>query len=196
MRSMIESLGIPVVQSHDPVTNPQSFVKSIKDLEGSEGVIVVWPDGHRVKIKGDWYISRHKAKDKILRENGLIELILNDAIDDVKPILDIEDRHRLEEFERKFWNGIADTTGRWQLAYKDTKSMFGADRKAFAMDWAPKFEQNLRGAIFKAWDNPDFDFRAAVIDTVRKNLGTQTKVNEARHLWGGAAWGYRNNGDE
>jgi RNA ligase len=192
---MIEYLGIPVVQAHDPVTNPQSFMRSIKDLEGSEGVIIVWPNGHRVKIKGDWYISRHKAKDKILRENGLIELILNDAIDDVKPVLDIEDRHRLEKFEREFWRGVLNTEMSWQEAYRQVRGEFGHDRKQFALTRATDLEQNLRGVIFRAWDNPDVDFRAAVIDAVRKNMGTQTKVNEARHLWGGAEWNYRDNGE-
>lgn len=193
---MISKFEIPIVQVHNPVSNPSAFIEEIKTLKGSEGVVVAWSDGHRVKVKGEWYVTIHKAKDRILHENGVIEMLLDEKVDDVKPFLPEADRHALECYEREFWHGVQDTAARWQLAYIDAKSLFGADRKAFAMEWAPKFDQYLRAAIFKAWDNPDFDFRAAVVDAVRKNLGTQNKVNDARHLWGGAKWGYRDNGDE
>lgn len=197
LRGLAEAWDLDLVREYPGTTSSmEHLLAETRDLQGQEGWIIRFEDGHMLKLKGSEYVTIHKAKDRILRENGVIEMILDEKLDDVKAFLPDDDRHRLEEFEREFWNGIADTTGRWQLAYADTRSMFGTDRKAFAMDWAPKFEQNLRGAIFKAWDNPDFDFRAAVIDTVRRNLGTQTKVNEARHLWGGAAWGYQDNRDE
>jgi len=193
----IAEFGIPVVDSHDPVSNPSAFVAQIRKIEGSEGVIVAWPDGHRVKLKGDWYITRHRAKDQILRENGVIELVLNEKIDDVKPILPDDNRRRLEEFEADLWHGIRDTSAQWALAFYDVKRKFGDDRKAFAIEWAPGFESNLRSAIFRAWDSEEFDWQAAVVDAVKKNLGSQTKVNEARFLWGNAKWDYgATTGDE
>lgn len=189
--------GVEVVRRYaGTVHNMEHLIQETRDLQGQEGWVIWFANGYRVKLKGSEYVQIHRAKDRILRENGVIEMILDEKLDDVKAFLPDDDRHRLEEFERGFWNGIADTTGRWQLAYVDTRSMFGADRKGFAMDWAPKFEQNLRGAIFKAWDNPDFDFRGYLLDTVRKNISTQTKIDAARHLWGGAEWNYRDDGDE
>ena len=186
----IAEFGIPVVDSHDPVSNPTAFVARIRDIEGSEGVIVAWPDGHRVKLKGDWYITRHRAKDKILRENGVIELILTEKLDDLKPVLNPEDRHRLEQFETDFWHGIRDTGAQWSLAFYDVKRKFGNDRKSFALEWAEGFESNLRSAMFRAWDTMEFDWQTAVVDAVKKNLGTQPRVDAARGLWGGARWDY------
>jgi hypothetical protein len=54
----------------------------------------------------------------------------------------------------------------------------------------------LRAAIFKAWDDANFDFRAALLDAVRKNLSTGAKTDAARHLWGGAQWQANPVGDE
>mgnify|MGYP003351409508 CR=1 FL=1 len=198
LRELIRTLDIPVVQSHDPVTNPTGFLSSIKNLEGAEGVIVAWNNGHRCKAKGKWYLVRHKAKDKILRENGVIELILNEGIDDVKPILSTDDRHRLEEFETKFWHGVATTTDVWRAMRESVHRQHGADRKSFALsDSAKTMEGNMKSAIFASWDKYVFDYRGAVIAAIRKNLGTSTKVEAIRGLFGGAKWNYAaNTGDE
>lgn len=187
----IAQFGIPVVDSHDLISNPNAFVTQIRALEGSEGVIVAWPNGHRVKLKGDWYITRHRAKDKILRENGVIEMLLADKLDDVKAVLDDDTRHQLERFETDFWKGVADTVNIWQVVNQSVRSTHGTDRKAFALaDGTQVMDGNLKSAVFRAWDAPDFDWRQAVVDTIAKNISTQTKVDAARGLWGGAKWSY------
>jgi RNA ligase len=197
MKTLANRYNIPVVRQYPGTTaSMEHLLAETHDLQGQEGWIIRFDDGHMLKLKGKEYVTIHKAKDQILRENGVIEMILDEKLDDVKAFLPEDDRRNLERFEGAFWHGVQDTAGRWQLAYIGAKNVFGADRKAFAMEWAPGFEQNLRSVIFRAWDASDFDFHAAVVDTVRKNLGTQTRVNEARHLWGDAAWGYRDNGAE
>jgi RNA ligase len=197
LKELAIDYDLDLVQEYRGATaSMEHLLAETHDLQGQEGWIIRFEDGHMLKLKGSEYVTIHKAKDRILRENGVIEMLLDEKVDDVKSFLPEADRHALECYEREFWHGVQDTAARWQMAYIDAKSLFGADRKTFAMEWAPKFDQYLRAAIFKAWDNPDFDFRAAVVDAVRKNLGTQNKVNDARYLWGGAKWGYRDNGDE
>lgn len=170
------------------VTNMEHLLAETRDLQGQEGWIIRFNNGHMLKLKGSEYVTIHKAKDNILREWCVIELLLDEKSDDIKAFLPDHDRCRLEEYETAFWNGINDTVGRWQLAYHDSKGMFGTDRKQFALEWAPRFEQHLRGAIFKAWDNPGLDFREYLLDIVRKNLSTQAKIDAVRHLWGGTGW--------
>jgi hypothetical protein len=46
----------------------------------------------------------------------------------------------------------------------------------------------LRATVFKAWSDVNFDWQAAVADVVRKNLGSSTKVDDVRHLWGDVTW--------
>ena len=174
----------------------ENLLAETKDLQGQEGWVIRFDDGHMLKLKGSEYVTIHKAKDNILREWGVIEMLLDEKADDIKAFLPDEDRRRLEDYESAFWNGINDTVGRWQLAYHDAKGVFGTDRKGFALEWAPGLEQHLRGAIFKSWDHPSFDFRGYLLDTIRKNLSTQSKIDAARHLWGDATWCSRDNGDE
>ena len=179
------------------IENIESLVSETNALLDQEGWIIRFLDNHdAIKIKADDYRLKHRAKDSILRENGVIELILNEKLDDVKPVLDPADRHCLEEFEAAFWHGVTDRAATWSLAFYDVKSRFGHDRKAFALEWAPGFEANQRSAIFRAWDATDFDWRQAVIDVIAKNIGTSTKVEEIRPLFGGVRWSYGKVGDE
>lgn len=189
--------GLDLVREYPGTTSSmEHLLAETRDLQGQEGWIIRFDDGHMLKLKGSEYVTIHKAKDNILREWGVIEMLLDEKADDVKAFLPDEDRQRLERYEEDFWRGVMDTHGRWQMAYLGSKDMFGSDRKGFALEWAPGFDQHLRGAIFKAWDNRDFDFHGYLLEVIRKNLSTQAKIDAARHLWGGAAWSMKGDVDE
>lgn len=51
-------------------------------------------------------------------------------------------------------------------------------------------------SIFKAWDDDQFDWQAAVIHTIRKNINTLVKTDENRYLWGSARWQAHHVGDD
>ena len=190
LREKIAEFQIPVVDSHDPVTNPVEFLASIKAIEGSEGVVVVWPDGHRCKSKSMWYLVRHKARDNLLHEKNVIDVIINEKSDDVKPLLSENDRKALESFESKFWHGVNVTAWNWRDQGISAQAKSGGDRKVFALGLAQQMDGHQRAAIFKAWGDPDFDWRQSVIDVVAKNLGTQPRVDSVRELFGNAKWNY------
>ena len=188
MLELAGEYGVETVRRYEGTPDSmQHLIDETRGILDQEGWVVAWPH-LRVKIKGEQYVAVHRAKEGILRENAVIEMMLDEKLDDVKAFLPSEDRENLEQFEADFWNGVNHTAGKWQLAYLDVKSQFGADRKGFALDWAPKFESNLRGTIFKAWDDPQFNFREAVLQAVRKGTTTQVKTDENRHLWGSARW--------
>ena len=181
--------GIEVVRQYPGTTaSMEHLLAETHDLEGQEGWIIRFDDGHMLKLKGNEYVTIHKAKDKILRENGVIELILDEKLDDLKPSLPDDDRHRLEEFEGVFWRGVANTAQMWGDLNHFCRRLHGNDRKGFALaDGTKDMDQYLRGAIFRAWDDPDFNWREAVVDSIRKNLGTQTKV-DGQMVTGGLAF--------
>jgi hypothetical protein len=68
------------------------------------------------------------------------------------------------------------------------RKRFGTDRKTFALEWANGFDAHLRSLIFRAWDNPDFDWRLGVLGVIGKNLSSQTRVDETRYLHGAGPW--------
>lgn len=41
--------------------------------------------------KGEDYVLKHKAKDSILQEKNILQLVLSGGIDDVLPLLDAPD---------------------------------------------------------------------------------------------------------
>lgn len=78
-----ENFKVPVV---DSVTT-DTPIEQAKGLTDEEGYVIVYPNGHRIKAKADWYVTLHKAKDAIGREKDLIKAYLTTGIDDILPIL-------------------------------------------------------------------------------------------------------------
>jgi RNA ligase len=192
MRTYAEAYGVDIVREYaGTVANMEALLSETHDLTGQEGWIIRFDDGHMLKLKGSEYVMQHRAKDSIMRENGVIEMLLADKLDDVKAVLDSDTRHSLEKFEAAFWQGVATSAEMWQTVNTVVRARHGADRKAFAL--APTtavMDGNLKSAIFKSWDAPDFDWRQAVLDVVAKNIGTSTRVEAVRGLWGSARWMY------
>ena len=185
-----------VRQFEGSVDSMQWLMDHTRDLKGAEGYVLRWMNGHMAKIKAEEYCEIHRAKEGILRENGVITMMLDEKLDDVLPHLPQADRIKLENFQMEFWLGVRNTQLQWQAEYLQVRREFGHDRKAFALNKAAGLEQYLRGAIFKAWDDADFDWQAAVLDAVSRNLGTGVKTNAVRYLWGDARWSINSVGDE
>lgn len=183
-----ENYNIPVVRQWDigmQMDNHtmKTFIEYVRDLEDLEGFVVRFDDGHMLKLKCDWYVQIHKAKEKILQDRNIVELILDGKIDDVKAHLPQEDRNRLTVFEVQF-----------NLAYADVVFMLAndldwireekIDRKTFALEYAEKYDQYMRALIFKNFDVVDHaEYWISVDDTIRKNLTKTVKYEEIRDVW-------------
>jgi RNA ligase len=189
LQELAVDYGVELVRRYEgTVQNMQYLMAHTLDLRGQEGWVVWFDNGYRVKLKAAEYLQIHRAKDQILRENALIGMILDETLDDVKGFLPDTDREAVSAYETAFWHGIGETAVQWRLKHDLVKQTFGDDRKAFALEWAPKFDGHLRAAVFKAWSDVNFDWQAAVADVVRKNLGSSTRVDEIRYLWGDVVW--------
>ena len=197
MRTYAEAYGIDIVKTYEgTASNMAHLMDETKAAEGLEGYIIRFDDGHMLKIKGEWYLRIHKTKDNLTHEKNVIDLLVNEKMDDVKAFMMDEDRKRVEEFEVVFWDGVA----RQVEAYDKYFGMIqaaGLDRKRFALEWMPTIKEQDPHAstiVFGLFD--DKDTRTMVVDIIRKNCGTQTKIDSVRSLWGGnARWNYHFNGD-
>lgn len=189
--------NIDVVKTYaGTVESMQSLMDETRDLKGQEGWIIRWADGHMAKIKAAEYLSIHKAKDNILRERGVLELILDEKLDDVKPFLIDEDRQRLIDYENSFWAGLRRTADEWTMSNNAFRNQYQNDRKSFALEMAPKIDSHLRSAVFTAWDKDNFNMVDHLVNVVRKNIGTQPKINDIRHLWGSKVWSFSGASEE
>jgi hypothetical protein len=98
---LIRSLDIPVVEVHPRFHTVDALLEHTKPLRGVEGFIVNF-DGHRLKVKAEHYVKIHRTKDLIATERYIAEIIINERIDDVLPLLDEKDMETVLSYEKRF----------------------------------------------------------------------------------------------
>jgi RNA ligase len=179
-----------VRQYEGTVENMQHLVRHTRDVEGAEGFIVRFADGHMIKVKSDWYVTRHRAKDAIMHEKNVVSMLVNGEVDDVKAMLPDEDRARLVKFESEFWHGFESEVRRVQFLLDEHRKAVGGDRKVFAVERAPLIHPGRRAVIFACWDGAK-EVRDCLLDVLRKSCGSQTNVDKARWVFGELTfWNY------
>jgi RNA ligase len=195
---LLEAYGrlhnIPVVKSYS--YDSANIIDIVRGMEDAEGVVIRFFDGHMLKVKADWYVLRHKSKDAITREKNVLDYVVNEKVDDVLPFLQVEDQTRLLKFQDKFWEGFNESLAAYEDHYQNVEQA-GADRKQYALEWKPVIEKTFPFApqyVFGRFAGRDG--KDMLVDHVRKNIGTQTRVNETRKIWGGHEWNYSFDGDE
>ena len=187
---------IPVVQAYAGTTgNMEALIAETRAMEDAEGWIIRFDDGQMLKVKGDWYVRIHKVKDNLTFEKNVVDLIINEKIDDVKPYMLEEDLRRVEAFETEFWIGVNDAVNRYERYFQTVVSS-GLDRKAYAQNWMPTIrEQDPYAPVFVFARFDSKDPRELILAQIRKNTSTQTRIDSVREFWGGARWNYSFDGD-
>ena len=141
-------------------------------------------------------MRKHSARDSLSQEKNVIDMILNNATDDVKAFLPDEERDRLQKYEDDFWNGVTESCTKFQSFFNTIMiGQCNGERKHFALEVVPTLKDEwTAGIMFSMIDGKSV--RDMVIDRIAKSLGTQTKVDRARPLWNNAAyWNYNWDGD-
>lgn len=175
--------GVPIVEQHSKVTDPKAFMEYVHDLKNAEGFVIRWADGHRVKIKAHEYVQIHKAKEAILQDRNIVELILEDKLDDVKAHLPAEDRYDLDRFESEFNFSIKTIAKQIQMhiIWLDAK---GIDRKTFALEHSDKVDSYVKSIVFKNFGGADYEkVFDDVRNTIRNNLTKTAKYEAIRDCW-------------
>lgn len=174
---------IPVVRQFEPQTDMKAFLEYVHDLEDLEGFVVRFDDGHMLKLKCHWYLQIHKAKEAILQDRNIVELILEEHLDDIKAHLPAEDRDRLTLFESNFNAMLA------LGAASISSTMFlirnsNTERKDFALNHANYYDQFTRAVSFRIWDDYSNENTLRVMrEMVRNNLTKTVKYEAIRDAW-------------
>jgi RNA ligase len=192
MVEMLKGVNIPVVKAYEgTAANMQALIDQVGPMVGLEGFVVRFESGHMVKIKASDYVRKHKAKDMIGREKNIIELLVTEKMDDVKPFLDAADLARVNEFEKQFWNGVKDT-GVDLLLLREYAATHGldVDRKTFANDFVKTLAPVVARFMYKMFDKTE-DPIELLKTAISQSCGTQVKIDEARWMfkcnWNGNA---------
>ena len=189
-----QKFNIPVVKTYaGTAASMEHLITETRAAEDVEGWIIRFDNGQMVKIKGDWYVRIHKTKDNLNHEKNVVDLIVNEKMDDVKPFMLEEDRKRVDEFETDFWIGIADTVRKYEDYFASMQTI-GMDRKTWALEHMPTIQRQnpfTPAIVFGLFDGRDA--RKLILDIIAKHTSTQTRIDSVRLLWGNAAWNYQFN---
>ena len=183
--------SIPVVKtiSCDNNTDISKVVDQIRKWEDDEGVIIRFDNGHMVKIKADDYVLRHKCKESLCQEKNVLSIIIDDSVDDIVPLLEKSesDRERLFKFQKDFWKEIHKFEDKITSMYAKGNDEF-PDQKEFAVEYVQKqVPPKYAPFMFKMRNSGDGPFDITM-NHIKKNLGTQSKVDSVRWIFGGLKW--------
>lgn len=183
---LASNFKIPCIKKYAPGINFEELTDNVRDWKDEEGVVVRFDDGHMVKIKSLDYVLKHRSKDSIGLEKNVIEIILNDNVDDLIPLLSEQDANHLKEFQSKFWNGV-DELSKEMVDLFTSGSTAYPDKKDFAVNFVQKMILPIHAPImYGLWQEKEI--KDIIIDLIKKCLGSQTKIDANRWLWGGHVW--------
>lgn len=196
MISKIEKYSIPVVRQFDSHDNIEAFIEHTRGLSDTEGYVIRWHDGHMAKAKCDWYCTLHKTLEHLYFEKDVLRMILDEKIDDVKAILPDDMIEKIDNYARDVYKGLheemefirGDALNQWDLSKGDRRAFAerteGAKGRNFwfkALDFILKWEADNT----YDWHTAFNDY---VIEYIKGQTGSQSKVDDIRWLIGGAKW--------
>lgn len=157
------------------IDDPVSFVASIPQMEGVEGYVVEvdvtregedefgekyeYEDTMRVKIKTEWYLVQHRAKDSINSPRRLFEACIEEATDDLRSLffddpIAIKMIEEMEKFAEGVYNHTVDQVERF---YERNK---GLERKDYAILGQKELDKKIFGLAMSKYLGKDVDYKA------------------------------------
>lgn len=196
-----DEFGVPVIGHIEGcVTDPQAFLEAVRVLENEEGYIVRFDNGHMVKAKAEDYLRLHNMVDMLQLEKNVLGLVLSGTLDDYKPFMSDDSRDRVERYVEALDRGIAAFAAEKKTYADRAVAAVGDDKKRLATEWVnvPGVDQRDRQFIFRmaAGGDPVEVVKSFLVkkfvmvgpEGSWQNIGTATKVDEARDLIGGVRW--------
>jgi RNA ligase len=182
-----KNYAIPVVKAiAGDETDIEKVVDHIRKWDDGEGVVIRFDNGHMVKNKADEYILRHRSKEQINSEKNIIQVILNDSVDDMIPLLTSEDAQRLKDFQQKFWCAVDEVSSDLTKIFKGGDMMY-PDKKEFAVEFVNKMLLPIHRPFMFGMKQGK-ECKQLLTDSIEKSLTSQTKLNDSRWMFGGISW--------
>lgn len=188
METLCNAFKVPLVKSRYggkkwPVDELEKRVKSDTEMEG---VVIRFDTGAMVKMKADIYVRKHRTKELVSSQKGIVQLIVDNNIDDVLPQLDEEVQKKVVEY-RDIVNERLSLEAACAKLVCDTSTHLS--QKEFALKIKEE-EKPIRHSILfnvrkgdNAWE--------AVRNLVRRNLSTNKKIIELFNQLSIPLWNFR-----
>ena len=179
-----QSAGIPVVENFGTVFGLESFMEVAREQKDFEGYVIRFDSGQMLKIKTEWYVQIHKAKEKILQDRHVVAMILDNTLDDVKGFLSKEDLDSLNVFEAKIVEAMEELA-RTAVQFVAERKKQNWTKKDFALKLSTDHIRSMdKALIFATWDdNTMYNTRKVVEQMVRKNINSNGSYAKLQEHW-------------
>lgn len=187
LSALSERLSIPIITDY----TGQLAIETVKGWEDKEGIVLVWDDGHRLKIKADDYVFKHKAKDGIQHEKNRIEIVLGDKLDDFKSLVDDVTYEHLLGYRVNLLSNIT-SFGSYVLSLAHEAKDKGLSKKQVATEMAPNLQPLAKKYLFLVFDNAwGLDkLIIALHKDILTRTNTSTRVDTIREAIGDDTYEY------
>lgn len=182
LRALADRHGVPAARAIGKVEDGAAFWNEARALEGVEGYVIAFEDGHRIKVKADAYVLRHRALAGVHLEKNVLAWVVTDAVDDVTPLLAPDIRERVLDYQKAVEAAITARTAAIEDFVARHRDL---PRKDFAALAAERLDRNARPVAFAALDGNSV--RDSVRVQLRKATHSQTKIDQIRGDFG-FAW--------
>ncbi|MEP3276828.1 MAG: RNA ligase [Stappiaceae bacterium] len=170
--------GVAMVGSSGVVEDVSAFWTNARTLEGIEGYVIAFDDGHRLKIKTDAYALRHKALAGLEFEKNLLAWVATDAIDDVVPLLSAEAADVVLSYQSQ----VIAAVSKWEAEIGGFVAENGhLPRKDFALKAKDQIDPRLQSVAFRALDG--IPIRKGLMEILERASGSENKIDAVRHLF-------------
>lgn len=177
---MISKFNIPVVEVHPRFESAKALLDFTRPLRGVEGFIADF-GGHKVKVKAEHYVTIHKTKDLIRSDRNIADIIVNEQLDDILPLLDAADIATVRAYEARFDAALENVLARLEGLVTLARALHGGVKKEVALNFIPSliFKEDA-SFIFSVLDGKDL--RSLVIEKIKRDVGNTTRY-EALCNW-------------
>lgn len=151
----------------------------VKEDDSSEGIVIKYSTGHMLKVKSDWYVKVHRAKELLYSDRRFVEAVVEGTLDDALASFLPDDQILIEEKLKKFqsrFNEIVNTLAMTHAVAReehDTKKDFAI----FSKDW-PEEWQVSRSYVFNRWDEKVDNADDFLLTRLKGALGSNTKFEK------------------
>lgn len=167
LREFTLRLNVPLVYRYEG----SIALEEVAKWEGKEGVVLLWPDNFRVKVKAEKYVLYHKAIEGIVLEKNRVAIVLHDGVDDFGQVLSEDKYQALLEYQSKLCSNITQFATKVMNVYTDVMKR-GITKKAIATRTGIEMEDIVQYYLFRVMNN-NLN-REGLINQLKKDIFDRT----------------------
>jgi hypothetical protein len=155
----------------------------VKSREGEEGVVVVYHNGHMLKVKSDWYVKVHRAKELLTSPRRFLEAIVNETIDDAIATFLEDDKKKAIERLKEFYAQKSEMIDFMTRYYKFCRFLH-PEKKSYAIVTKDIPDNLYRQLVFKLWDGKAATPEEVVDNWIASRVSSNERVQEVMEKLG------------